>query len=86
MKTVKFCIFCVLALFLSILLLGSIQNSGKGKNLSRRARNISICRSTCEDLNSYIPSDERAAWDKLVSEAPELALKSMTLNLHELPR
>lgn len=87
MKSVKFrYIFCVLVLFLSLMFLGSAKISGEQKSRSRRALNVSICRNTCADMSLYVPPEERAAWDQLVADAPELALKSMTLNLHELPR
>lgn len=77
---------CALALFLSLMLLGSSRTGGEQESRSRRAVNVGICRNTCADMSLYLPLEQRAAWNRLVADAPELALQSSTAGLHELPR
>lgn len=79
-------VFCILALFLSLMLLGSARINGEQKSRSRRGLNINTCRVTCQEVSSYIPPENRNEWEELVAQAPELALRSTALKLHELPR
>lgn len=78
-------VFCILVLFLSLMLLGSARINGE-RNRSRRGLNVNTCQVACREMSSYIPSENRTEWEDLIVRAPELALKSTTLNLHELPR
>ena len=79
-------VFSILALFLSLMLLGSARINGEQKSRSRRGLNINTCRVTCQEISSYIPPENRNEWEELVAQAPELALRSTALKLHELPR
>lgn len=77
--------FCVFVLLLSLMFLGSIK-TGEGRRLSIRAVNQGSCRTACELLTAAVPAEQRAAWEQLVQAAPELALRSSTINLHQLPQ
>lgn len=86
-RSVKFrYVLCTLALFLSLMLLGFSRADGERKPRSRRAVNVGICRNTCADMGRYLPPEQRSAWNQLVADAPELALRSSATALHELPR
>lgn len=76
-------VFCVFVLLLSLMFLGSIK-AGEGRRLSRRAVNQGSCRTACELLAAAVPAEQKAAWEQLVQSAPELALRSTTVNLHQL--
>lgn len=78
--------FCFAVLAISLLLLGAGRMNGGKKAQSRRAENISVCRAACEQMLSAVPGENRAAWRNLIRKSPELALRTGSINLHELGR